>query len=371
MPSQKEINDLIKKYREEIEAQKKLINLLDYIPTVRLINLIRFIIKMLGFTDDVIIALLRLIQCHTDELDKLKNKDLKDIAEFLEKWAEAELEAAGLDPTFDSETKEQLKKWKEQVKNAVDNWDPNMDSKQAGAVVAGLKVALVTQFPKVLKLLKDLIPSEYIDKLTKEQLKKMAPSILRKILESILKRWLIKKFGKEVGKSLSGWIRVTLDLIELGLVSTLLYKINTLAELIDEKLCVIIKKLVKLGLIWPNNYTYIWFANKKPFKGALVTMTPYMRCAKRVDGKVVWCEGCEIKFADGTSKKVFRLKEDSENYDPEKKLWRLYYDIDKGSANKCKCLEDCEVCYIYLLVIVLSPSGTPLRLNILIGVKIC
>lgn len=371
MSQEKEINDLIKKHREEVEAQKKLIDLMDYIPTVRFINMLRFFAKMLGLSDDALFALIRLIQCNTEGLEKLKNKDLKEITEFFEKWAEAELEAAGLDPTFDSDTKDELKKWQEKVKQALDNWDPNMDSKQAAAVVSGLKVALLTQFPKALNKFKELIPDDIAKKLGKEQLKKMGPSILRKLLEAILKRWLIKKFGKEVGKSLSGWIKVVLDLIELGVVVTLLYKINDLAELIDEKLVLIIKKLAKYGLAWPNNYTFVWVANKKPYKGAIVTMIPYMRCAKRVKGKIVWCDGCKIKFADGTDKKAFRLGEKSEYYDPEKKIWRLYYDIDKKSTEDCKCLKECEVCYTYLLVIVLSPDGMPMVFKILIGVKVC
>lgn len=371
MPNQEEIKKLERKLKEEVEQQQALIDALDFIPTVRFINLLRFIAKVLGLSDDAMVAFLHLIMCRTGGLNRLTNEELKQITELLKGWAEAELEASQLDPNFDPDTRQQLNDWLDSVNDALQNWDPNLPPDQAAVVLAALKAALVTQFPKARALLRELIPEELLRQLGENQIARMTPAMLRKLFERILKRWLIRKFGEEVGKSLSGWIKVALDLIELGLVASLLYQISDLADLIDEKIAQLVRKLADSGMGWPNDYRYLWFRDQPPYRGARVIMIPYVRCAKRVNGDLVWSDPCQVKFGDGTQIKVFNLSRLSEFYDPEANVWRLYYDIDADSVNDSDCLENCEICYTYLFVVILPPGGIPQILHILIGVKIC
>lgn len=365
-----ETANLARRLEEEVREQRRLLEVLDYIPTVRLINLLRFFAKVAGLSDDAGFALLNLVLCRTQGLDRLTNEELKDLVELLKAWGEAELETASTG-AIDEETARELSDWLRSVTDAAQTWDPNLPPDQAAAVVAGLKTALVTQFPRILALLRDLVPEDVRDQLVADQLARMTPTLLRRLLELIVRRWLIRKFGEEVGRSLSGWVKVVLDLIELGLASTLLYEISDLAELIDHKLAALVRALADEGMGWPNEFNHVWFRDQPPYTGARVLIRPYVRCARREDGELVWSEPCPVTFVDGTPIRVFVLSRDSEYFDPEAKVWRLMYGLDAEAVDTSPCVEGCEVCYAYLLVVIYAPVGAPQRVLLLVGVRKC
>lgn len=368
------LDELRKQLDELIRRREGLADLLDQIPLARLSRLLQKLAKLINLLTDLPAelwqALIAFVACNNEALAALAVDQLKKLLEVLKAVAEVELETADPNDPEDQALIQGLEAWIQELCETLDSWDPEQTQEAALEAVVALKQFLRDHYPEILEALV-LYFGEDIAREIGEWAENQIGSVIKRIIKKIIDKILVKRLGKEAAKRLAPLVGTVLTLIEFFLILGILDAIKSLDELIDLLMAEIVRELVEQGMGWPNNYEYVWFADPY-FCDATVTKKPKVHCAKKnEDGKLEFSNPCPVEFADGgTSKTVQLTKEDNPNYDPDTGVWKCPYTIDEASVNGSDCVQDAEVCYVFIELTITDKDGNTTTHAFIIGAKV-
>jgi hypothetical protein len=289
-------------------------------------------------------TLYKFVRCNDGALADLAIEELKLLVEVLE--AQAELQINDIkDPQLHAD----MELWFKELKKLLRDFASFATKDDVIAAIKALKQFLKTIVrkgtPWILDFLIEVYGDEILeaaDKLIDKQIKKaLIKKIVEKIVAQAVGKTLAKKFVPYVGIAMTGW--------ELLVEYAGGQQIADLQTYVDNLLVQLVKLMVDCGFPWPAKA-----GNVLRFDGAIwldhtVTLRPFVRCAKIVDGKVVWGAPCRVKYTGANGKPVGEVtvtltadKQDNKGNFPIAGLG-----IDMASVNASTCVAGAKYCYFY------------------------